>query len=515
LINSQVLVSELEPSLTGDEFLTKIYNILIQISDSYKIRKCIEAINNKLYKLDTQTNNNPIKYIEISKISNALKAEYNLKYLFQVDVSLKTIEASIDQNLVPSIMQGIKVINILTEKNSETTLEKFKKAFIGRYEDREVPLLNALDNETGIGYFQDSANFGADISPLVDDLILPAQFDGNSIVTMSPVQNFLLSKYLESTKKGNNEVEIYDSDIKEFSANWSDLPVTFSLFASLIEGPSEKYPFGRLMFRGAGNSSAVNLIGRFCHSNEKIHQFSKQIISFEKQYFHDSILAEIVHLPEARLGNVILRPVLREYEIPILTTPSVKSNKVICLSDLFISVKANEVILSSKKLKKKIIPRLSNSHNYSFNSLPVYQFLCDLQKQKLRSEIGFSWGNIFNNYSFRPRVIYKNLILYSATWIIKNNEIHSIQMNNDKELLKSIEELRIKRNLPTKVIYEERDNHLFIDLTNALSVRSLLALVKNMTFFTLKEFLFNINPIVKSPIGIFNNEIIFSFYKKN
>ena len=38
----------------------------------------------------------------------------------------------------------------------------------------------------------------------------------------------------------------------------------------------------------------------------------------EEAHKPDVAFAEIVHLPEGRLGNVILRPVLRGHEIPFL-----------------------------------------------------------------------------------------------------------------------------------------------------------------------------------------------------
>ena len=64
-----------------------------------------------------------------------------------------------------------------------------------------------------------------------------------------------------------------------------------------------------------------------------------EITEKESQMNPDIIFAEIVHLPQYRIGNVSLRPILRPYEITYLTRPGVSEDFEITLSDLFISIK--------------------------------------------------------------------------------------------------------------------------------------------------------------------------------
>ena len=61
------------------------------------------------------------------------------------------------------------------------------------------------------------------------------------------------------------------------------------------------------------------------------------------------------------------------------------------------------------------------------SDLDVYKFLSELQHQRKRSFIGFSFGALANLYSFIPRFEYKGIVISEARWFINSNEIHNIK----------------------------------------------------------------------------------------
>lgn len=67
-----------------------------------------------------------------------------------------------------------------------------------------------------------------------------------------------------------------------------------------------------------GGTSAANLISRFSHLDPSVCQLVKAITQKESELYPDAIVAEIIHLPAARTGNILFRSILREYEIPYL-----------------------------------------------------------------------------------------------------------------------------------------------------------------------------------------------------
>ncbi|TAL66620.1 MAG: hypothetical protein EPN88_08130 [Bacteroidetes bacterium] len=515
LITNQILISELDPTVTGDEFLNKILRILSPIDQIENIKNILNQTNKKLDTIDLKIGNSPDQYYDIASGLSQLGVDYNMKFLFQTDINLKAIKSSINNLTLHSIKEGIILFNKLTAKYTDSKISQFTDAFTKRYETRECPLLKVLDTETGIGYLQANRNSEGDVSPLIADIVIPLRENSSLKLEWNEIQEFLFSKFLEAKEKNYYEIEFTDDDIKSFVANWVDLPSTFSCMVKLVEAPNKKYPGGRIFMEAAGGSSASQLLGRFCHGNSEIFNFVKEITAFERDIFGEAIIAEIVHLPESRVGNVILRPILQDYEIPFLTSSAVNPEHTITLDDLYISVHNKEIVMRSKRLNKRIIPRLSNAHNYSNRALPVYQFLCDLQSQNMRSSIGFNLGSLLNYYSFRPRVIYKNLIISPASWMVQNEDIISFyKTKDDKVLMKNVKDWREKNKIPVKVLLDFGDNTLFVTFENLLSVKTLLALVKNQNKFILKEFLFNPdNAVVKSEEGVFTNEFVFIFYK--
>ena len=111
-----------------------------------------------------------IIYPAIIKNIEKTNIETEIKYLFQTDMFKPAQQATVSRNLLKDIQQALNFLNKITKPAERTNLSQFRENFIKRYDDREIPLLFALDNELGIGY---AGNTSGDISPLVDDLTLP------------------------------------------------------------------------------------------------------------------------------------------------------------------------------------------------------------------------------------------------------------------------------------------------------------------------------------------------------
>lgn len=515
LIDCQLLVSELEPSVSGPEFLDQILKVLNKLRGVDHILLILKDVEKQLKKIDESIGNSVENYIAISKKLKELNTTFDLKYLFQTDLFIKTEAITLDTSVIDSVKRGLCISNKITLPPKDTFLNQFKETFYERFEEREVSLAKALDVEMGVGYKQNQAS--AELSPLVDDLILP-RINGNNTqdIKWSTIHTIFQRKLLYAISNKAYTVTLTDDDFKDFNENWDDLPDTMSTLVELVEIDGEQ----KIKCSSIGGSSAANLLGRFCHGNEHLKKYTQQIIDFETNANNDKLLAEIVHLPESRTGNILMRPTLRDFEIPYLAKSLLENEKQVAINDLTVSVKnGKHIVLKSKKNNKEVLSHLTNAHNYTSNSLPVYQFLCDMQTQGKRGFLGINLGPFTKEYDFIPRIEYENLILSEATWNFKRTSISYLLevMDSDKAFEAELLKFRELFNIPSFALFSEGDNELLINFENITSVKMLLHSVKKKDSFSLKEFLFSEDGLVKSKDGknYYTNEMILSFYNAN
>ena len=326
-------------------------------------------------------------------------------------------------------------------------------------------------------------------------------------IIWTDVDTILQEKLINVLKNGQQTITLTKEDFKELPTNVNDLPDTFSSILEIYKTKEKQ----QIFIRGISGASATYLLGRFAHGEEKLLASVKEIVSIEETINNNKILAEIVHLPEARTGNILQRPTFRNYEIPYLGKSNVATEHQISVEDILVSIKNDTIVLRSKKLNKEILPRLGNAHNYSGNPLPIYQFLCELQNQNKRSSIGFSWNSIFDNHSFLPRVEFENFIFSKARWKILVKDFKEICKKEN--LLSTIKKWQKENLIPQYVELVEGDNKLLINLNNKTSIKMLLNTIKNRKQFILEEFLFSDDNIVKdNNNNSFCNQFVVSYY---
>ncbi|MDC8098434.1 lantibiotic dehydratase family protein [Chryseobacterium rhizosphaerae] len=507
LINNQVLVSELEPNVSGNDFLDTIITVLNKIR-AKKEAETLFSIKTKLNELDQKIGNPASKYAEIEDLIKSFDTEYEQKYLFQTDLYFKDVFA-LSPHWKKKLKQGIGFLNKITLPQRENEFSRFKKAFYERFEMQEVPLLYVLDAEIGIGYKQNVSSKG--IHPYIEDLVFPiSQKNQNKNIELTSVHQILNEKLQEALLDNQYSIELTDEDFKGFEESRDDLPDTISIMTELISENNQE----KLFLNTSTGSSAANLLGRFCSEESKIQDLTKTIAQKEemlRQAQHDKseILAEIIHLPEARIGNVIRRPTLRWYEIPYLAQSLLPVENQIPVEDLYISLKNDQIVLRSKKLNREIKPYLTNAHNYYTNTLPVYHFLSDLYSQDTRSGLHFSWGGLESIYTFLPRVEYKNIILSKASWKITAKEIKKflLSISDKDQLFSELENWRKIKQIPQWIQWMKSDNKLTINLENYDLVKMFIDSVKNEDSIIIEEFLYNEN-------DDFKHEFIFPMYRE-
>ncbi|MET3026046.1 lantibiotic dehydratase family protein [Flavobacterium sp. UW10123] len=506
LIDFHFLVPEIDASLTISNEWERIIRLFNNIPFYNNETEMFKSLKVKLSNLDTSLSPSREKYKEIKSTIDQIGTEYDEKYLFQADLNLSTQTNNLNQKISHKVLKAIQFLNGIQTRKEFKNLENFKKSFIKRYETKELPLGIVLDTEIGIGYLQNhDMNDTHDILENFSFRTKPAK-EKKQIWTDF---NFILQKKLHDCYIGKEKViRLNENDFPNLDYSLKDIPATFSAIIEILND-------NQIVLISTGNVSAAKLLGRFCYSNADIHNLTKQIIEKENEYHNDKILAEIVHIPESRTGNILKRPNLRQNEISYLCKSGVSGENNFDLDDLFVSVRSNRIVLRSKKQNKEVLPCMSNAHNFTSNSLPVYHFLCDLEMQDTKPVSTFDWGILESHYIYFPRVIYNEIILSKAKWKVKKDEIKAFYKTDESILKTDFLKWKLERNLPRFVNWIHGDNTLLLDFESLVSIQLFLNAIKSKEEFFLEEFLFTDDYVVKNNLGEgFTNQIILSYYKE-
>jgi thiopeptide-type bacteriocin biosynthesis protein len=291
--------------------------------------------------------------------------------------------------------------------HSNPDLANFKDSFSKRFEHQEISLAVVMDPEIGIGYGNLAQMSNSNV--LVEYIKTARNHPSNENLSYGKLQQFLLKKIIANTK----------IDLAEFEAEPKEtaiLPNTFSLIFHLYKGQP--------VLAHTGGCTANSLLGRFTMCNKEVENHGREIAEFEVNANADVLFFDIAYQAEKKVDNINRRKQLYPFELPILTWSDTKDPLLI--SDLMVSIEQNEVVLKSKKLGKRAIPRIASAYNYTRSDLAVYRFLCDMQSQGLLTNLSFKLKDFFPALEHYPRVSFKGIIVSPAMWLMPSTIATSV-----------------------------------------------------------------------------------------
>jgi hypothetical protein len=182
---------------------------------------------------------------------------------------------------------------------------------------------------------------------------------------------------------------------------------------------------------------------------------------------------------------------------------------------LLVGVEGTRIVLYSRRLGRRVIPRLTNAHGFMNPQLSsIYRFLCYMQHQHGASVPGFSWGAL-EALDYLPRVRVGRLVLSLKRWKLSEKEVEAIGKDEGSLRFLAVQDLRRRRSLPRWVVLQEGDNSLPVDLENALSVDAFVHVLKRGAQAILTEMYPAPDQLcVSGPEGHFYHELHVPFVRK-
>ncbi len=512
LRENQVLISELEPSVTGKEYQYIIHGFLEQAinqSGSTLLKTQYEQFSRLVTLLSDSSAGIGEKdrfFSEFQSSVRDLGFEVPLSRLIQTDAFHSFGSSQLNRQIQNNLTDGIKACLAFAKPTENENLKNFRRRFLERYDRRMVPLSEVMDPETGLGY---PNPVSADISELTEGFDFTEA--ALTSTTWDDQERWYLEKLSQALKKDEYSIKLTTEDLERFPTPHQKMAPSMSVMFRVTNLEDNS-----IEMQSVWGSSAANILGRFTHGSEEIKDLAIDITSREQALNSDVVFAEIAHLPESRVGNILQRPTLRPYEISFLAKASVDEKHEIAINDLWIQVVSDRFELWSRKLGKRIIPRLSTAHNYGKSYLPAYKFLCDLQAQEFLAVPTFSWGSVGRKFQFLPRVEFKKAVLHPATWNLQPKDFLYLQkFKSGEDMIQAVEEFRRRWQLPRLVLHAEGDNELLIDFSKEHDIRMWLDAIKNRQKATLKEFLWTDKSGVRDSTGaLYRNQFVASLISK-
>jgi thiopeptide-type bacteriocin biosynthesis protein len=504
LIKSQVLVNELWPSVSSEDFmadfLLKVRDKNIENGQFLEIGKLKQLID----KTDKIENLPKIREL-IS--TNSDTAIFETKDLLKSDLYFNLSSGKVNKNVIENICStSFELMSIAEPYNGTEDLKLFIQKFYEKYDQQVLPLLEVLDPTYGIGYGV-TLNGGIGFTPLLEDVPFYASMSDENQRKMPQKQKQIVKAVIRKyIVENSSTIQIDDIVHKVLQADngapKNKLKSSSFIFGNILSKSTEA--LDKMAFKFipvlSHAPSATRLLSRFANGDPDVKEHLLKIAIDEQRQHANAILAEVVTIPDGEYANVCLSPVLRDYEIPYISNSNLPVEFQINLEDIQIKLVAGEVKLLSRKLGKEIIPCFSNSYNV-LKATPIFRFLADVSSQYMNFGYSWTWGE-FNHEAHLPRVEYKNFILSRERWYVPKDE----KALNVQYLVR----LQNDFHLPRYVVLSEGDNELMLDLANPVCAHILCKEIKKNNVI-LYEFLHRPEHcFIKDHMGSYSSSVLIS-----
>lgn len=496
LMDSKIYLSSLELSLNQPnplgqllDFYEEYQDLIVSDSKLAGVFQTLKTVSEHLSNLDKAVFNTKEKYEAIYSVLRSIEVPFDKKYVINSNLKKHQSTVTLDEQVDTKLSGVLGLLSKISKSTikRKSNLDRFKENFYRRYEDAELPLVKVLDNELGIAYLpnlQDDVVF----SDLIDDVTMPAA--KNTVRERkidTEIHDFWMNLMMQTPIGGT--IDLKKVDLGAYKNVRSPKNGTFAMTYSV---------HGDQLFLGkVGGVSGANLLGRFSNTDREVQRLVKTVAETEKTLFNGAITAEVMHLPNTRSGNILMRHVQRDAELSILSKTT-EGMPTIAVNDLYVSVKRNRVVLRSKRENKEVIPYLTSAQNFHYDSLPLYHFLCDLQDQDHHNDYSIDFGGFaIRDVENVPRISYgSDIVLRKASWLLKNSAY-----KNRFELLEDLKNRAVPRFVYITVFGEDK---MIIDLQNTNTAKVLFDELLKQKTLRITECIYDVN----EPGTRFANECI-------
>ena len=377
----------------------------------------------------------------------------------QVDSALPLAGTGVTRSIADDAAAAVDLLFRLQSGRSWDPLAGYRSAFHRRYGDeRRVSLLELLDPRFGLGH--------------------PSNYDGAARDTADAERRrarVVRDMVAGAIRDGRREVVLDDALIDRLTdgaapPDPADLPPSLEL--SVFVAAHDRAALDRGDYRlvvgpNLGGQAAGRGLGRFAELlGAPAHDLLAEAAAAEPAE-PGAVVAELVYRPlRARSANVAVRPLVRQYELPVGVAPTAAPNRVVHVDELSVSLAGGRFRVWWDTVDRPLV--LSSGHMLNPAAAPaVCRTLLDLTADGLGDLTSFDWGPM-TDMPYRPRLRRDRVVLSPAQWQLTR-----------ADLTTGLDAWRYRWLVPRLVYLASADNRLLLDLDDDSHRRQLASAVRN------------------------------------
>lgn len=452
LLDQGVLLSTLRPTLGNPDPLS---HVLRELDGSEA--PAVERLR-RLDSLVEQYRNAPFGegteqlravYAELSDGTESTRQQ-------QVQVDLRVpLSGTLPTGVGDAARQAVDTLFRITPMNgSHSYLEDYTSEFLSRYGSREVPLLELLDETSGLG------------PPATYENPRPRKNRSSHPHDSRPEARAFLRELVGRAERDDlREVVLEPGDVDHLPFPDGVHPPSIDLFMLVADGAAEDGGWLSVITPIGAGFPAGRAYGRFHHLHEDIRRNVDESARHEREASPDVLVADLSYAhPDGHVNNLLLVPKPHRAEITLGVTP-VSFDRHVPLTDIVVGLANGRLYARSRAFDRRIIVRTA-SLVIPTSAPNAVRFLMDLSEDALWRP-GWDWGEVGRGSARLPRVRVGRAVLVPARW---NLPLRSDGRPNPGM---DLDAWRTERDVPRFVYAGAMDNRLLLDLDSPTDVAEL------------------------------------------
>jgi len=458
------LLTDLMPPLTCDDPFTWVQERLSGIPAGKALGIQLSALRTTISECDTVPVQEVPKALHNASTHLSLLGQTQTRMPLQVDMALSLCGQDLSSKVASEAAHTAELLlRLAPAPAGPSYIAHYRDQFLARYgADREVPLLELLQPDWGLGFVQ-RTSAGAGAAPAA----AAQRAETLQFLAMQAIREGQLSIDLDKNALGNLATQSLVAD---------QLPTSIDLNVFVLASSAsaiDRGDFQLMVGPNLGASTAGKNLGRFAHLlGDHALAALADAASHDDAFRPGGITAEVAYLPRNfRTANVAIRPAIRRYEAVRGISPGVSADHVIPLDQLVVGVRDDRFYVRWIALGCDVTFTSGTMLNPNL-APPEIQLLLELSHDRRARLSSFDWGPA-RGYEFLPRVQCERSILHCAQWRLRAGPAGGAPTENEKLFAEWFVRWRDRWRVPELAYLASADNRLLYNLDDPAQVDDL------------------------------------------